>query len=60
MSQPQIPQPIHVEPAYAAAGPFGGLILNSWHTAAIFTWLFVTDPALCATVIDWLSLADRP
>jgi acyl dehydratase len=36
------PQPIHVDPAYAAAGPFGGLIASGWHTAGIFTRLFVT------------------
>ncbi len=36
------PQPIHVDPAYAATGPFGGLIASGWHTAAIFTRLFVT------------------
>jgi acyl dehydratase len=35
------PQPIHIDPAYAAAGPFGGLIASGWHTAAIFTRMFV-------------------
>jgi acyl dehydratase len=29
------PQPIHVDPAFAAAGPFGGLIASGWHTAGI-------------------------
>jgi acyl dehydratase len=34
------PQPIHVDPAFAAAGPFGGLIASGWHTAAILMRLF--------------------
>jgi acyl dehydratase len=29
------PQPIHVDPAAAARGPFGGLIASGWHTAAL-------------------------
>jgi len=29
------PQPIHVDPAFAAAGPFGGVIASGWHTAGI-------------------------
>jgi acyl dehydratase len=29
------PQPIHVDPAYAAAGPFGGLIGSGWHSAGL-------------------------
>jgi acyl dehydratase len=29
------PQPIHVDPVAAAAGPFGGLIASGWHTAAL-------------------------
>jgi acyl dehydratase len=35
------PQPIHLDPEYAAAGPFGGLIASGWHTGAIFTRLYV-------------------
>jgi acyl dehydratase len=34
------PQPMHVDPAFAAAGPFGGLIASGWHTAGIFMRLF--------------------
>jgi len=34
------PQPIHVDPAYAATGPFTGLIASGWHTAGIFMRLF--------------------
>jgi acyl dehydratase len=29
------PQPFHVDPAAAAAGPFGGLVASGWHTAAL-------------------------
>jgi acyl dehydratase len=28
------PQPIHVDPVAAAAGPYGGLIASGWHTAS--------------------------
>jgi acyl dehydratase len=30
------PQPIHIDAAVAAAGPFHGLIASGWHTTAIF------------------------
>jgi acyl dehydratase len=30
------PQPIHIDPQFAATGPFGGLIASGWHTTAIF------------------------
>jgi acyl dehydratase len=36
------PQPMHIDPEAAARGHFGGLIASGWHTAAIFTRLFVT------------------
>ena len=29
------PQRIHIDPAFAAGGPFGGLIASGWHTAGI-------------------------
>jgi acyl dehydratase len=29
------PQPIHVDPAYAATGPYGGLIGSGWHSAGL-------------------------
>ena len=29
------PQPMHVDPAAAAEGPFGGLIASGWHTAGM-------------------------
>jgi acyl dehydratase len=34
------PQPIHIDPGFAAGGPFGGLIASGWHTAGIFMRLF--------------------
>jgi acyl dehydratase len=37
------PQPFHVDPVAAAAGPFGGLIASGWQTAAIYMGLFVRD-----------------
>lgn len=41
-------QPFHVDPAAAAAGPFGGLVASGWHTAALMMALLVErylDPA---------------
>jgi len=35
------PQPFHVDPEAAAAGPFGGLIASGWQTAALSTRLMV-------------------
>jgi acyl dehydratase len=35
------PQPIHIDRAYAATGPFGGLIASGWHTASVFMRLYV-------------------
>jgi acyl dehydratase len=37
------PQPIHVDPAYAAAGPFGGLIASGWHTAGLMMRLLADN-----------------
>ena len=34
------PQPIHIDPAYAASGPFGGLIASGWHTSSLMMRLF--------------------
>jgi acyl dehydratase len=34
------PQPIHIDPAFAARGPFDGLIASGWHTGAIMMRLF--------------------
>ena len=37
------PQPFHVDPVAAAAGPFGGLIASGWHTAALAMRLLVEN-----------------
>jgi acyl dehydratase len=40
------PQPFHVDPDAAAAGPFGGLIASGWHTTALFMGMFVRSVLL--------------
>jgi acyl dehydratase len=37
------PQPIHVDRAAAAAGPYGGLIASGWHTCALMMRLFARE-----------------
>jgi acyl dehydratase len=37
------PQPIHVDSAAAAAGPFGGLIASGWHTCSLMMRLFAEE-----------------
>ncbi|WP_448628762.1 MaoC family dehydratase [Geodermatophilus sp. URMC 64] len=37
------PQPFHVDPEAAAAGPFGGLIASGWHTCALMMRLFAQE-----------------
>jgi acyl dehydratase len=37
------PQPMHTDPAYAAAGPFGGLIASGWHTAGLMMRLLADN-----------------
>jgi len=37
------PQPMHIDPASAAQGPFGGLIASGWHTAALVMQLVVAN-----------------
>ena len=34
------PQPMHIDPAAAARGTFGGLIASGWHTGAMMMRLF--------------------
>ncbi|QWF85202.1 MaoC family dehydratase [Amycolatopsis sp. CA-230715] len=34
------PQPIHTDPAFAATGPFSGLIASGWHSAGLLMRLF--------------------
>ncbi|MEU8340616.1 Acyl dehydratase [Actinomadura meyerae] len=33
-------QPIHIDPEFAATGPFGGIIASGWHTGSIMMRLF--------------------
>lgn len=35
------PQPIHIDPGFAATGPFNGLIASGWHSAGLMMRLFV-------------------
>lgn len=35
------PQPIHIDVDWSKTGPFGGVIASGWHTAAMFTRLYV-------------------
>jgi len=37
------PQPFHVDPVAAAAGPYRGLIASGWHTAAVVMRLLVEN-----------------
>ena len=37
------PQPFHVDPVAAVAGPYGGLIASGWHTAALVMRLLVEN-----------------
>lgn len=34
------PQPIHTDQAFAAGGPFGGLIASGWHTGSLLMRLY--------------------
>jgi len=34
------PQPMHTDPAWAARGPFGGLIASGWHTAGLMMRMY--------------------
>jgi acyl dehydratase len=53
------PQPMHIDPTAAAAGPFGGLIASGWHTVGVVMRALVenhlgTDAALVSPGIDEL------
>jgi acyl dehydratase len=37
------PQPMHIDPDYAASGPFGGLIASGWHTAGLMMRLLADN-----------------
>lgn len=57
------PQPMHVDPAAAATGPFGGLIASGWHTVALVMRVLVGnylahESALVSPGVDelrWLA-----
>ena len=56
------PQPIHVDPVVAAAGPFGGLIASGWHTASLVMRVLVEnylarDASLASPGVDELRWA---
>lgn len=47
------PQPAHVDPAAAAASPFGGLIASGWHTAGLMMRLYVNhDLSHVASIVS--------
>ena len=37
------PQPFHIDPDAAAAGPYGGLIASGWHTCALMMRLLAQE-----------------
>lgn len=37
------PQPMHIDPLFAASGPFGGLIASGWHTAGLMMRLLADN-----------------
>ncbi len=37
------PQPIHTDPAFAAHGPFHGLIASGWHTCGLMMRLYAVE-----------------
>lgn len=45
------PQPIHVDPVWAASGPFGGIIASGWLTAAVTMRILVPNFLSAATSI---------
>jgi acyl dehydratase len=45
------PQPIHIDPRAAAAGPFGGLIASGWHTVALVMRVLVENYLSPATAL---------
>jgi acyl dehydratase len=50
------PQPMHVDPAWAASGPFGGIIASGWHTAAVVMRLIVDARPLGGTPVLGLGV----
>lgn len=37
------PQPMHIDPEFAAKGPFGGIIASGWHTLSLMMRLMVEN-----------------
>lgn len=37
------PQPMHIDPDFAARGPFGGIIASGWHTLSLMMRLMVEN-----------------
>jgi acyl dehydratase len=54
------PQYFHVDPALAAAGPYGGLIASGWHTVAIWMKQLVASRAPVLETADGRRPASGP
>src|SRR6202030_3655032 len=60
------PQPIHVDPEYAARGPFAGLIASGWHTAGVdeIRWFIPVRPgdalSIRVTVLETRRSRSKP
>lgn len=52
------PQPMHVDPAAAAAGRFGGLIASGWHVASVVMREFVDSAPFGDTPLLGLKVDD--
>lgn len=52
------PQPMHVDPAAAAAGRFGGLIASGWHVASMVMREFVDSAPFGDTPLLGLKVDD--
>lgn len=52
------PQPIHLDPAAAAAGPFGGLIASGFQTIALSFRLFLDTGALAGSSLGGAGMGD--
>jgi len=48
------PQFIHVDPVWAANGPFGGLIASGWHTGSLLMRLFADH------YLSWVASLSSP
>ncbi|MDG2534417.1 MaoC family dehydratase [Sphingomonas sp. HITSZ_GF] len=52
------PQPMHIDPAAAAAGRFGGIIASGWHVAALVMRDFVERAPFGETPLLGLKIDD--